>query len=753
MAADKGIRLSALNPKFLHTNSTSHTWPFSAFAELIDNAYDPDVNAKHIWIDQTAIKNNICLTFADDGNGMTLDKLYKMLSFGFSDKHEVKGHHPIGLYGNGFKSGSMWLGKDAIVFTKNKSGMHVGMLSQSYLEKINAQHVLVPIISFNEQRQLVQTPDSEANLQAITTYSLLNSEPELLAELDAITGPKGTRIIIWNLRRDTSGETEFDFETDEYDIRIPAETDGMNENYRMQERVNQTAPDCDFSLRAYCKILYLKPRMQIILRGQKVQTQLVAKNLAYTEKDVYKPKCLPSLIIKITFGYNCRNKEHYGIMMYHKNRLIKAYKRVGCQLQANNMGVGVVGVVECNFLKPIHNKQDFDDTKVYRLTLAALGTKLNDYWIEMKAKKRSDPLSRPVEDIQKTPDQKWVQCDDCLKWRKLPDGVAVSKKDTWSCKFNTDPRFRDCSVPEEPEDDDITQCTYEKTQKGRNCSVTEEPGAPDDDDIPHSSNGKTSKRRNSKQLQQVTPNKRRPPSERYFCLNDFQLFQETGMSKSSEQLQQVTPAVPNTPPNWEMQPSLSSNERPFVPNQCQETDINQSYIPPLSNENTPTKQKPIGSETSALLQGSGDDDDDVIIIEDKGTSSSSVAPENKNYELHVKREENGGYDCNGIAQREMGTPQEAHDQESSKHTTDQEKESLKKYCGELFVKVKGLEEKVSDLENKYEQACKEINRLKECKVLQNLKEEPGTETQKPAEKNSNVDDMSLQLNGSSTEHD
>lgn len=24
-----------LNPKFLHTNSTSHTWPFSAIAELI----------------------------------------------------------------------------------------------------------------------------------------------------------------------------------------------------------------------------------------------------------------------------------------------------------------------------------------------------------------------------------------------------------------------------------------------------------------------------------------------------------------------------------------------------------------------------------------------------------------------------------------------------------------------------------------------------------------------------------------------
>lgn len=35
--------------------------------------------------------------------------------------------------------------------------------------------------------------------------------------------------------------------------------------------------------------------------------------------------------ISITFGYNTKTKEHYGLMMYHKNRLIKAYERVACQ--------------------------------------------------------------------------------------------------------------------------------------------------------------------------------------------------------------------------------------------------------------------------------------------------------------------------------------------------------------------------------------------------------------------------------------
>ena len=55
------------------------------------------------------------------------------------------------MYGNGFKSGSMRLGKDAIVLSKSNNDLCVGMLSQTYLEKIEAKHIAVPIISFNRQ--------------------------------------------------------------------------------------------------------------------------------------------------------------------------------------------------------------------------------------------------------------------------------------------------------------------------------------------------------------------------------------------------------------------------------------------------------------------------------------------------------------------------------------------------------------------------------------------------------------------------
>ncbi|XP_077198774.1 MORC family CW-type zinc finger protein 3 [Paroedura picta] len=462
--AKSGILLSSLCPKYLHTNSTSHTWPFSAVAELIDNAYDPDVNAKQMWIDKTIINECTCLTFMDNGNGMNADKLHKMLSFGFSEKVPVNGHVPVGLYGNGFKSGSMRLGKDAIVFTKNEDVMSVGMLSQTFLAITKAEHVMVPIISFNRKRQVMNPEGSAASLKAILTHSLFPTEKELLAELDAIIGRKGTRIIIWNLRREKNEQTEFDFDTDKYDIRIPADLDDVTgkRGYKKQERQDQIVPESDYSLRAYCSILYLKPRMQIIIRGQKVQTQLVSKSLAYIERDVYRPKFLAPKTVRITFGFNCRNKDHYGMMMYHRNRLIKAYERVGYQQKANNMGVGVVGIIECNFLKPTHNKQDFDYTNEYRLTIHALGEKLNDYWNEMQAKKKDYPLEVLVEDIQKRPDQTWVQCDSCLKWRKLPDGID-HLPEKWYCSYNPDPQFRNCNVPEEPEDDDLIP--YEKTFK------------------------------------------------------------------------------------------------------------------------------------------------------------------------------------------------------------------------------------------------------------------------------------------------
>lgn len=83
---------------------------------------------------------------------------FPCFSFGFSEKSVMNGRVPVGLYGNGFKSGSMRLGKDAIVFTKNGETMSVGLLSQTFLEVTKAEHVMVPIVTFTNQHILSAFP-------------------------------------------------------------------------------------------------------------------------------------------------------------------------------------------------------------------------------------------------------------------------------------------------------------------------------------------------------------------------------------------------------------------------------------------------------------------------------------------------------------------------------------------------------------------------------------------------------------------
>ena len=54
----------------------------------------------------------------------------------------------------------------------------------------------------------------------------------------------------------------------------------------------------------YCSILFLKPRMKIILRGKKVKTKLISQSLSRTEKDVYKPLWLVSLLLILGHANN-----------------------------------------------------------------------------------------------------------------------------------------------------------------------------------------------------------------------------------------------------------------------------------------------------------------------------------------------------------------------------------------------------------------------------------------------------------------
>ncbi|KAK1302004.1 Histone-lysine N-methyltransferase ASHH2 [Acorus calamus] len=52
----------------------------------------------------------------------------------------------------------------------------------------------------------------------------------------------------------------------------------------------------------------------------------------------------------------------------------------------------------------------------------------------------------------------WASCDDCGKWRRIPNVLVdvIGQNDSkWTCKDNTDKDYADCSVPQEMSDEDI----------------------------------------------------------------------------------------------------------------------------------------------------------------------------------------------------------------------------------------------------------------------------------------------------------
>lgn len=63
--------------------------------------------------------------------------------------------------------------------------------------------------------------------------------------------------------------------------------------------------------------------------------------------------------VNVTFGMNPGKKGHYGIMLYHKNRLIKAYEKVGCQLKVGETDFHRVGSAAIRISIVVSSPPDF----------------------------------------------------------------------------------------------------------------------------------------------------------------------------------------------------------------------------------------------------------------------------------------------------------------------------------------------------------------------------------------------------------
>ncbi|KAK4568660.1 hypothetical protein RGQ29_004169 [Quercus rubra] len=383
-----------VHPMFLHSNATSHKWAFGAVAELLDNAVDEIQNgATFVIVDKiTNPKDgNPALLIQDDGGGMNPEAMRHCMSFGFSDK---KSKSAIGQYGNGFKTSTMRLGADVIVFSRHLNNriltQSIGLLSYTFLSRTGHDRIVVPMVDyqFNTSTGTLEILHGKehfmSNLSMLLQWSPYSSEADLLKEFDDI-GAHGTKVIIYNLWFNDDGNMELDFLSDPEDIRSSGETKKIG-TLKAWKAINEQhiAHQYQYSLRVYLSILYLRlpESFNIILRGRVVEPHIIANDLKFPEFILYRPQCggcvEGEVLTTIGFLKEAPQISFHGFNVYHKNRLILPFWQVVSYLDSR--GRGVIGVLEANFIEPTHNKQDFERTSLFQKLEGRLKEMTWEYW-------------------------------------------------------------------------------------------------------------------------------------------------------------------------------------------------------------------------------------------------------------------------------------------------------------------------------------------------------------------------------------
>ncbi|CAN6456014.1 unnamed protein product [Victoria cruziana] len=392
--ADGGNHMR-VHPKFLHSNATSHKWALGAVAELLDNAVDEIHNgATFVSIDKiiNPRDQSAALLIQDDGGGMDPECLRKCMSLGYSGKRSSA----IGQYGNGFKTSTMRLGADVIVFTSCPKTrictQSIGLLSYTFLTTTGQEDTVVPMVDYElspvtgERKPIIRTSEQDwaYNMSTILQWSPYQTEFDLLMQFDDI-GHHGTKIVIYNLWLNDDGDMELDFESDEEDIQISGSPKLVHTGHhaRMLTQMH-VANRYRYSLRVYVSILYLQlpNSFTIILRGKAVEHHKLVDNLKFTEYILYKPQIGGNkeveVITTIGFVKEAPHVNIQGFNVYHKNRLVMPFWRVWND--ASSRGRGVVGVLEANFIEPAHDKQDFEKTTVFQKLETRLKAMALEYW-------------------------------------------------------------------------------------------------------------------------------------------------------------------------------------------------------------------------------------------------------------------------------------------------------------------------------------------------------------------------------------
>ncbi|KAF9668063.1 hypothetical protein SADUNF_Sadunf15G0088300 [Salix dunnii] len=399
-----------VHPKFLHSNATSHKW---ALGDMVESKKD----------------RSRMLLIEDNGGGMDPDKMRQCMSLGYSAKSKVA--NTIGQYGNGFKTSTMRLGADVIVFSRcpGKDGKRptqsIGLLSYTFLRSTGKEDIVVPMLDFERRGRewsgMIRSSanDWNRNVETIVHWSPFSSEADLLRQFNLMSD-HGTRIIIYNLWEDDQGLLELDFDSDPHDIQLR----GVNRDEKHIKMAKEFPNSRHFltyrhSLRNYGSILYLRlpSSFRIILRGKDVEHHNIVNDMMLSQEVTYRPQPSADGVPKdtnmtavVTIGFVKDAKHHIdvqGFNVYHKNRLIKLFWRLWNA--AGSDGRGVIGVLEANFVEPAHDKQGFERTTVLARLEARLVQMQKQYWSTYchkigYAPRRNKKLVNEFSDIETSPD-------------------------------------------------------------------------------------------------------------------------------------------------------------------------------------------------------------------------------------------------------------------------------------------------------------------------------------------------------------
>ncbi|KAF1760288.1 hypothetical protein GCK72_008535 [Caenorhabditis remanei] len=460
----------ALN--YLDTNSTTHASPFSAIAELVDNAYDADAATLEINLVQHF--GDYYLEFKDNGTGMSQEEVAKTILFGHSKKTSEK----IGRYGNGMKSGGFNLGRELFMITKRDDIYTCLLISHAFhADNEITDEVLCPCVSMDNYGNPVENTtrkfpwtleEHEKELEIIMKYAPLRGRT-LQEMFGRFTDRTGTLIIIAHLKKTGNDGKRLGIALNGNDIETRAEDATQSER----------------SLREYLSILYLYPKMRIILCEELVQPKKICanwigryhsemsaspfndghnKNVAdmisardrlqqqingYTTDTQYRNESAQTVnqvketrthfnriltplqtdlatcdgilkdlqnanrkkTFKVIMGCDIQDRENNGMHFYINNRLITwGHKSAIFRSNTTNtLGISLYVNVGYDVFSPTHNKQSFESQNDFKLLVKKCNALLNIYQKVMEYQWIPNHLKRQWNYQLKQDEDVWAQ--------------------------------------------------------------------------------------------------------------------------------------------------------------------------------------------------------------------------------------------------------------------------------------------------------------------------------------------------------